>query len=91
LLDLNHVALDFSFQAMAERSDRSPARWRRPFLQWLDGVEAGWAVPLLIAGFVALWTLYLVIAYAGGGLHPDTLEAWTLGRISPSAITSIRR
>ncbi|MBR0957637.1 glycosyltransferase family 39 protein [Bradyrhizobium japonicum] len=65
---------------MAERSDRAPARWRRPFLRWLDGVEAGWAVPLLIACFVAIWTLYLAIAYAGGGLHPDTLEAWTLGR-----------
>ncbi|WP_194468470.1 glycosyltransferase family 39 protein [Bradyrhizobium sp. CCBAU 53340] len=65
---------------MAERSDRTPSRWRRPLLRWLDGVEAGWAVPLLIACFVAVWTLYLVIAYAGGGLHPDTLEAWTLGR-----------
>ncbi|WP_354201009.1 glycosyltransferase family 39 protein [Bradyrhizobium sp. JR4.1] len=65
---------------MAERSDRTPARWRRPFLRWLDGVETGWAVPLLIAGFVAIWTLYLAVAYAGGGLHPDTLEAWTLGR-----------
>lgn len=65
---------------MAERSDRAPARWRRPFLRWLDGVETGWAVPLLIACFVAIWTLYLAIAYAGGGLHPDTLEAWTLGR-----------
>jgi len=65
---------------MAERSDRAPARWRRPFLRWLDGIEAGWAVPLLIACFVAVWTLYLAIAYAGGGLHPDTLEAWTLGR-----------
>lgn len=65
---------------MAERSDRAPARWRRPFLHWLDGVEAGWAVPLLIACFVAVWTLYLAIAYAGGGLHPDTLEAWTLGQ-----------
>lgn len=65
---------------MAERSDRAPARWRRPFLLWLDAVEAGWAVPLLIACFVAVWTLYLAIAYAGGGLHPDTLEAWTLGR-----------
>ncbi|MCG2630858.1 glycosyltransferase family 39 protein [Bradyrhizobium sp. WYCCWR 13023] len=65
---------------MAERSDRAPARWRRPLLRWLDGVEAGWAVPLLIACFVASWTLYLAIAYAGGGLHPDTLEAWTLGR-----------
>ncbi|MFT4120086.1 glycosyltransferase family 39 protein [Bradyrhizobium sp.] len=65
---------------MAERSDRAPARWRRPFLRWLDGVEAGWAVPLLLVCFVAIWTLYLVVAYAGGGLHPDTLEAWTLGR-----------
>lgn len=65
---------------MAERSDRAPPRWRQPFLRWLDGVEAGWAVPLLIACFVAIWTLYLAIAYAGGGLHPDTLEAWTLGR-----------
>jgi len=65
---------------MAERSDRAPARWRLPFLRWLDGVEAGWAVPLLVGCFVAIWTLYLAIAYAGGGLHPDTLEAWALGR-----------
>jgi 4-amino-4-deoxy-L-arabinose transferase-like glycosyltransferase len=74
------VPIDFAFQVMAERSDRTPARWRLPFLRWLDGVEAGWAVPLLIACFVAIWTLYLAVAYAGGGLHPDTLEAWTLGR-----------
>lgn len=74
------MPIDFAFQAMAERSDRAPARWRQPFLRWLDGVEGGWAVPLLLACFVALWTLYLVIAYAGGGLHPDTLEGWTLGR-----------
>lgn len=74
------MPIDFAFQAMAERSDRAPARWRRPLLRWLDGVEAGWAVPLLIVCFVASWTLYLAIAYAGGGLHPDTLEAWTLGR-----------
>src|SRR5258706_567767 len=33
---------------MAARSDNSPARWRRPFLSWLDGVEAGWAIPLLL-------------------------------------------
>lgn len=65
---------------MAERSDRAPARWRLPFLRWLDGVEAGWAVPLLLVCFVAIWTLYLFVAYAGSGLHPDTLEAWTLGR-----------
>ncbi|WP_347337590.1 glycosyltransferase family 39 protein [Bradyrhizobium sacchari] len=74
------VPFDFAFQAMAERSDRAPARWRRPFLHWLSAVEAGWAVPLLLACFVAIWTLYLVIAYAGGGLHPDTLEAWAVGR-----------
>ncbi|MET4294476.1 hypothetical protein ABIB06_005674 [Bradyrhizobium sp. LB8.2] len=79
-LHLIPVPIDFAFQAMAERSDRTPARWRLPFLRWLDGVEAGWAVPLLIACFVAIWTLYLAVAYAGGGLHPDTLEAWTLGR-----------
>ncbi|WP_369726722.1 glycosyltransferase family 39 protein [Bradyrhizobium sp. LLZ17] len=65
---------------MAERSDRAPALWRRPLLRWLEGVEAGWAVPLLLVCFVAVWTLYLAVAYAGGGLHPDTLEAWTLGR-----------
>jgi hypothetical protein len=46
---LTLVPIDFAFQAMAERSDRAPARWRRPLLRWLDGVEAGWAVPLLIA------------------------------------------
>lgn len=74
------MPIDFAFQAMAERSDRAPAPWRRPFLRWLDAVEAGWAVPLLIACFIVVWTLYLAIAYAGGGLHPDTLEAWTLGR-----------
>jgi len=74
------LPIDFAFQATAERSDRAPARWRGPLLRWLDGVEAGWAVPLLIACFIAVWTLYLAIAYAGGGLHPDTLEAWTLGR-----------
>ncbi|SFI35101.1 4-amino-4-deoxy-L-arabinose transferase [Bradyrhizobium sp. Gha] len=79
-VDLKQLPVDFAFQAMAERSDRAPARWRRPLLRWLDGVEAGWAVPLLIASFVAVWTLYLAVAYAGGGLHPDTLEAWTLGR-----------
>lgn len=75
------MPIDFAFQARAERSDRTPARWRRPFLRWLDGIEGGWSVPLLIACFIAIWTLYLAIAYAGSGLHPDTLEAWSLGRL----------
>ena len=65
---------------MAARSDAAPAAWRRPFLRWLDGIEAGWAVPLLLLGFVAAWMAFLSLAYLGGGLHPDTLETWTLGR-----------
>ena len=74
------LRMDFAFSAMAARSDISPARWRRPFLSWLDGIEAGWAVPLLLVGFVAVWMAYLVIAYLCGDLHPDVLEAWTFGR-----------
>jgi 4-amino-4-deoxy-L-arabinose transferase-like glycosyltransferase len=65
---------------MAARSDISPACWRRPFLVWLDGIEAGWAIPLLLIGFIAVWLTFLVIAYLGGDLHADVLETWTLGR-----------
>src|SRR5882762_3258946 len=74
------VPIDFSFSAMAARSDQNPARWRRPFIAWLEGIESGWAIPLLLAGFVAIWMVFLTVAYLGGGLHPDTLETWTLGR-----------
>ena len=77
---LSNVPVDFAFQAMAAQSDLRPARWRRPFNRWLDAVETGWAVPVLLASFTSIWTLYLAIAYLGVGLHPDTLEAWTLGR-----------
>ncbi|MGJ5196255.1 MULTISPECIES: glycosyltransferase family 39 protein [unclassified Bradyrhizobium] len=70
----------FAFSTVAERSDCHPAAWRRPFLRWLDGIEAGWAVPLLLVCFVAVWTAYLSIAYAGAGLHPDVIETWTFGR-----------
>ena len=66
--------------AMAERSKISRADWRQPILRWMDGVEAGWAVPLLLVGFVAVWQLYLSIAYYDGDLHPDVLETWTFGR-----------
>jgi len=68
------------FSGMATRSEISPARWRRPFQIWLDGIEAGWAVPLLLVGFVTVWMAFLIIAYLGGDLHPDVLETWTLGR-----------
>jgi hypothetical protein len=67
------------FPTIAARLKFSP-RWRRSFLIWMDGIEAGWGIPLLLIGFVAIWQAYLVIAYAGGDLHPDVLEAWTLGR-----------
>ena len=47
---------------------------------WLDGVEQGWAIPLMLAGFAAVWFTFLVIAYHNADLHPDVLETWTLGR-----------
>ncbi|MGL4265232.1 MAG: glycosyltransferase family 39 protein, partial [Afipia sp.] len=56
------------------------APWRRPFHAWLDGVEKGWAIPALLAAFVAVWMLYFSIAYVAGDLHPDVLEAWSVGR-----------
>src|ERR1700738_121206 len=65
---------------MATRSDKAPARWRRPFLAWLDGIEAGLAIPTLLLGFVVLWTAFLKIAYLSGDLHPDVLETWSFVR-----------
>lgn len=69
-----------AFSTMVARSEASPARWRRPFLGWMDGIEAGWAIPLLLFGFVVVWQTFLIVAYLGGDLHPDVLETWTLGR-----------
>ena len=69
-----------SFTVAALRAELSPSRWRDWLSDWMDGVEAGWTVPLLLTGFVALWQIYLMIAYAGGDLHSDVLETWTLGR-----------
>lgn len=54
--------------------------WRRPIERWLDGIELGWAIPLLLVAFVLVWTIFFVIAYWGGDLHPDVLEAWSVGR-----------
>jgi 4-amino-4-deoxy-L-arabinose transferase-like glycosyltransferase len=65
---------------MAKRSDAAPARWRWPFLAWLDGIEKGWGIPALIVGFAATWMLFLTIAYLSGDLHPDVLETWSVGR-----------
>ena len=66
---------------MAARSDISPARWRKPFLSWLDGIEAGWAVPLLLVGFIAVWLAFLAVAYLGGIC---TLMFWKRGRSDAS-------
>ena len=65
---------------MATQSDEAPARWRHPLLKWLDGVERGWAVPLMLAVFTVLWLAFLCVAYLGSDLHPDVLETWNLGR-----------
>src|SRR5215468_8573871 len=73
------MSLAYPIQATA-RAPFSLARWRRPLLTWFDGIEEGWALPLLLIAFVAVWSVYFVIAYADGDLHPDVLETWTLGR-----------
>jgi 4-amino-4-deoxy-L-arabinose transferase-like glycosyltransferase len=72
---------DLYFFELAQRSDRAPAIWRRPLIRWLDTADSGWAIPALLVGFVAIWTAYLSVAYGGSDLHPDTLEAWSVGRI----------
>jgi Dolichyl-phosphate-mannose-protein mannosyltransferase len=72
--------VDWSFSEMAVRSDRAPAPWRQPLIRWLDNTETGWTIPTLLAAFVTVWTVYLMVAYLGADLHPDVLEAWTLGR-----------
>lgn len=61
-------------------SRRDKAIWRKALETWLDGVEAGWAIPVLFAGFVAIWTVTLALAYWNAGLHPDVLETWSVGR-----------
>jgi 4-amino-4-deoxy-L-arabinose transferase-like glycosyltransferase len=73
-------SIDFFLASKAARSDAAPARWRRPFLAWLDGIERGWGIPLLIFAFAAIWWLFLVVAYTGADLHVDVLETWSIGR-----------
>src|SRR5246500_4087417 len=69
-----------AFSVAVAYPEVSHARWRTLFARWMDGVEEGWAIPILLLGFVAIWQAYFAIAYAGGDLHPDVLETWTLGR-----------
>jgi Dolichyl-phosphate-mannose-protein mannosyltransferase len=77
------MSIVFSATVAGEEKASAPfssAAWQRTFSIWMDGVEQGWAVPLLILGFVALWMVYLTVAYIGGDLHQDVLETWSLGR-----------
>jgi 4-amino-4-deoxy-L-arabinose transferase-like glycosyltransferase len=72
--------LEVRTPALPARLELAPGFWRRAVVAWMGGIEAGWAIPLLLIGFVAVWQAYFVVAYAGGDLHPDVLETWTLGR-----------
>lgn len=54
--------------------------WDSAVRRWLDGVEHGWSIPLLLIAFVAVWVVTLGLAYSNAGLHPDVLETWSLGR-----------
>jgi len=72
--------MSLAYPAFATRRRVFDADWRKPFLLWMDGIEAGWAVPLLLVGFVGVWFVYMTLAYANGDLHSDVLEAWTVGR-----------
>src|SRR6516225_3104376 len=74
------VCYPFASAATIARAKISPTDWREPILCWMDGVEAGWAIPIFLVGFVAAWQAFLAIAYFGGDLHPDVLETWTFGR-----------
>src|SRR5215470_953704 len=69
-----------SFSVAALRAELSPPRWRDRLSSWMDGVEPGWAIPILLVGFVTVWQIFLMIAYVGGDLHSDVLETWTRGR-----------
>jgi 4-amino-4-deoxy-L-arabinose transferase-like glycosyltransferase len=69
-----------AYSGMGALPESSRERWRLPLMRWMDGIEEGWAIPLMLAGFVTVWQAFLVIAYADGDLHPDVLETWTLGR-----------
>ncbi|WP_034464101.1 glycosyltransferase family 39 protein [Afipia sp. P52-10] len=54
--------------------------YRSALQHWLDGIERGWSIPLLLVAFVATWVVVLMLAYSNAGLHPDVLETWSLGR-----------
>ena len=64
-----------TFETTAE-----PSRSQRLFERFLRGFDNGWSLEILLAGFVIVWTVSLMLAYSNAGLHPDVMEAWSLGR-----------
>ncbi|MGJ4993203.1 glycosyltransferase family 39 protein [Bradyrhizobium sp. HKCCYLS3077] len=72
--------MSLALPAIAIATNGSGVRWRKALTVWIDAVEDGWAVPALIAGFVAVWMAYFSLAYLGGDLHQDVIETWSLGR-----------
>ncbi|MGJ5181273.1 glycosyltransferase family 39 protein [Bradyrhizobium oligotrophicum] len=72
--------MSLALPAIAFPTHGSAARWRRVVAIWIDAAEDGWAVPVLIAGFIAVWMAYFSVAYLAGDLHQDVIETWSLGR-----------
>ena len=57
-----------------------PSTLARAVSEWMDGIDAGWAIPLLLIGLIPVGLILLTIAYFNSDLSPDTLEAWSSGR-----------
>ncbi|CCD91998.1 conserved membrane hypothetical protein [Bradyrhizobium sp. ORS 375] len=72
--------MSLALPAIVIETNDGVGRWRRALAIWIDAVEDGWAVPVLITGFVAVWMAYFSIAYLAGDLHQDVIETWSLGR-----------
>ncbi len=73
----NSMAGDF-VKASPSHAAGSDALWRA-IVRWLDA-DGDRAVLILLAIFVAGWTVFQVITFAGIGLHPDLPEVFSWGR-----------
>jgi 4-amino-4-deoxy-L-arabinose transferase-like glycosyltransferase len=64
--------------------DASISSMRRLIDAWFDRAADGSAVAILLALFVAAWTVFHVLAHASLDLHPDIVEAYAWS-LHPSA------
>jgi 4-amino-4-deoxy-L-arabinose transferase-like glycosyltransferase len=53
---------------------------KRQIEAWFDLERGGWAVPILLFLFVAVWTAFHAISHASVDLHPDQLEIYAWSR-----------